>query len=416
MAKNPALELYLWMLDNVHMIKSGRAGQHLLTKGEEDNPTSMGVDYQVLWARLREARLFNIPTVLMEDTYDEVAAYVGSLVRLGEQDEMSPEEGTDLLIKTGCDHPFPEQLAFDHMLFLYPWNGRKADGSPSDPKLEEIASVVSAGIVLDDEQLAWRYGPHTVPALREHGVWSVLGHLVSHDGQAWELLRWTQLHLAGLPDSLLSLEDLSRLPRDADIGISTGFAVTRLRDEVKWWSPLSMTPWALSAVINMINDYKTLVIDKPKTSDRMATRRWAKKRGLKNIRPPMFYGIMLHDNIVFTDAIREQFTSDGRQSYLNFRSDVRGHERCRIRRGPMPMSDAERQKFLSRGYTLYEHLQDLDSEDEKRLRERGMALKERGEWLAIKTTWVDSYMKGPEDAPYRPAIRHLPVQPPTSWE
>lgn len=415
MAKNRALDLYLWMLDSIHHIKLGSWRQEMISQGNMSKDPAHNVDYDVLWARMRAARLFNIPAVLMEDTYDEVAGYVGSLVRLGEEDELSPEEGTDLLIREGCEHPFPEQLPFDHCLLLYAWNGRKADGSKIDPNLDQIASVVSAGIVLDDEQLAWRFGSAAVPRLREQGVWSVLGHLVSHDGEAWELLRWTRLGIPGT-NVKLTTDMLANLDDTTDVGIATGFAVTRLRDTEKWWSPLSMTPWALSAVINMINDYKTLVVDKPKTSDRLKTRSWAKKRRLKNVRPPMFYGIMLQDNVVFTDAVRNQFTSNGRQSYLNYRSDVRGHERCRIRRGPMPMGPAERHKYLSRGYTLYEHLMDLDSEDEKRLRERGMPLKERGEWLAIKTTWVDSYMKGPEDAPYRPAIRHLPVQPPTSWE
>lgn len=416
MAKNPALELYLWMLENVHSNKNRKGSFQVISQGA--GALDGEVDYNVLWARLRAARLFNVPVVLMEDTYDEVAGYISSLVRLGEEDELSPEEGTDLLIREGINHPFPDKMPFDHVLLLYPWTGLTQDGRPPRVGTEQAASIMGSGIVLDDEQLAFRYGPDVVPKLREFGIWSVFGHLISHDGQAWELLRWTSLTVEGTNHrvDLVGLEGLESLSRDTDITVASGFAATRVRDLEKWWSPLSMTPWVLSAVIGMINDYKTLVVEKPKTSDRMAVKRWAKKRRLKSIRPPMYYGIMLQDNVVFLNAVRDQFEkSKDRKAYLNFQSDVRGHERCRIRRGPMPMGPRDREKYQARGYTLYEQVMDLDSEDEKRLRERGMPLKERGEWLAIKTTWVNSYMKGPEGAPYRPAIRHLPVQPPVSW-
>ena len=52
---------------------------------------------------------------------------------------------------------------------------------------------------------------------------------------------------------------------------------------------------------------------------------------------------------------------------------------------------------------------------EPRLTERGKPLKQRGEWLAFKVSWVNDYIKGPEDSPYVPAVRRLPKRRPTSW-
>ena len=411
MAKNTALDLYLWMLENIHLIQVGRTRQQMISAGNTDS-SSANVDYDVLWARMQTARLFNVPTVLLEDIYDEVAGYVGAIVRLGQADELPSDLGTDLLIQEGCNHPFPERLPFEDILLLYPWAGLNADGSPCDPAMGDIASILSSGLVLDDEQLAFRYGPSVVPSLREHGVWSVVGHLASQDGQAWEFLRWTKMSLPGT-SMVLQMDDLGRIPADSDIQISSGIAVTRLRDAEKWWSPLAMTPWALSSATHMINNCKS-VAEKTKTSDRMTVQRWRKKKGL-NVRPPMFYRILLQDNSTFAEAIQSQFPGSERQCNATFRSDVRGPERCRVRRGPLPMSERERSKLLSRGYTLYEEVGlGLSTEDESRLLERGLPLKEEGEWVALKTSWVDSYLKGPEDAPYRPAIRSLPVGAPTA--
>jgi len=182
-----------------------------------------------------------------------------------------------------------------------------------------------------------------------------------------------------------------------------------VRNGEQWFSPLSLNPWAISSLIFMINDYKTLVLQRPGLSDKNRVKRFGKKRGLKRLQPPMYYGVMLRDHVIFTSAVEDQFTEEElRRCYQDFRSDVRGHERCRIRRGMLPLAPEVRGTLVERGYTLYEHVMDLDGDDAKRLRERGLPPKERGEWVAVKTSWVDSYLKGPEDAPYRAAVRHLP--------
>ena len=420
MGTNATRDLYYWIIDHVLSMRDGGGHFEQVSEGRNLPQGTDHTDYNDLWARLRSARLFSVPTVLLNDTYEEVGGYLKSLVRLGKPDELPVEEGTDLLMRTGTHHAFPEHLSFDHVLLLYPWGEHIQDGSKIDQHTSKIAPVVGAGLYLSDEELGWRVGPEVVPRLRQQGLWSVLGHLVSHDGKVWELLRWAVLQVNGktLPIDYTSgtlLESIADLPKGLPVQIATGFATLVMRDGLQWFCPLSMNPWALTAMTSMINDYKTLVIQKPTLKDRTQAKRWSKKRGLKRFSPPMYYGVMLRDNVVFTSSVEDQFEEGVRRCYADFRSDVRGHERCRIRRGPIPMDLGKRQKLLGRGYKLYEHVMDLEAGDEKRLRERGTPFKQRGEWLAIKTTWVDAYIKGPEDAPYIPASRHLPIQPPATW-
>jgi hypothetical protein len=415
---NPATDLYYWMLDCLHGMNEDRGSFHMISEGHNTDGEQV-VDYQELWVRMRSAKLFSVPTVLMMDTYDEVSDYVSDLVNLGEEDQIDPKLGTPKLFETGMNQPYPERLPFDHLLLLYPWAGRTSTGKPVDPSHDAMGAVTGAGILLTDDELGLRFGPDAVSRLRRYGSWAVLGHLLSHDGWVWEILRWTMFRVEGTThviDPNNFDESVQNLHPDTHIEVATGFAatVTRHGEKDQWWSPLSMNPWALPSVVYMINDYKTLVLQKPSASDRMHAKRWGKKRGFKRFRPPMYYGIMLTDNVVFTRAVATQFPERQRSSQ-EFRSDVRGHERCRIRRGPSPMGTVDRIRFEERGYTIYEATMDLDPEDEKRLRERGQPLKERGEWIAIKTSWVDSYLKGPEDGPYIPANRHLPIQPPVSW-
>lgn len=427
MSVAPIIDLYFWIMENAR--HSMQEGAKTTLWDTPENAVQIEIDYNVLWARLRDARLFNVPTVLLMDTYAEAHDHLANLVRLGEDDELDPEVGTDLILKRSREAPFPEQLPFDNTLLLYPWTGRKADGSRIDKSYSHVGPITGAGLVLEDHELEWRFGKPAVASLRQQGqAWAVVGHLLCHDGEVYELLRCTRLVIAGTNypiDTSGSFDELIQrmesLHPSARIDVHCGFAVTKLRDNSvssMWASPLSMNPWALPAMIYMINDYKTLVLQSPKkgrTALRMATRKFAKRNGLKRFTPPHYYGIMLHDDVVFVSAVDRQFNPDGRSRYANFRSDVRGHERVRIRRGPMPMDPEERQKYLDRGYRLYEEQMDLDPEDDKRLRERGQTLKARGEWLALKVSWVDQYIKGPEEAPYRPAVRHLPARQPASW-
>ena len=55
---------------------------------------------------------------------------------------------------------------------------------------------------------------------------------------------------------------------------------------------------------------------------------------------------------------------------LTYRHDVRGHERCRVQRGPLPLDLKTREILVGRGYTVYENKDPLD-DDVRRMLTRG---------------------------------------------
>jgi hypothetical protein len=92
---------------------------------------------------------------------------------------------------------------------------------------------------------------------------------------------------------------------------------------------------------------------------------------------------------------------------FSYRFDVRGHERMyKPKRGALPLDPAQKAVLLKRGYRVYDG-QPVKKYDEVRLIKRGHALPKEDEWIALLIRWIKDAKKGPEDAPYVPAVRRL---------
>lgn len=90
-----------------------------------------------------------------------------------------------------------------------------------------------------------------------------------------------------------------------------------------------------------------------------------------------------------------------------YKTDVRGHERCRIRRGPLPIDPKLAEKLQHRGYKLFT-VNPLDQETFQKLSERGFAYKKSDEWLAVKASWIKDHLSSVDpNLPYVPAVRKL---------
>jgi hypothetical protein len=89
---------------------------------------------------------------------------------------------------------------------------------------------------------------------------------------------------------------------------------------------------------------------------------------------------------------------------LTYQFKVRGHERVRIRRGPMPLGPKDREILEQRKYTIYT-INDMRPEHSRLLLERGIPVKRSHEWLAILVSWVKDYTKGPDGMPFVPSVR-----------
>lgn len=130
--------------------------------------------------------------------------------------------------------------------------------------------------------------------------------------------------------------------------------------------------------------------------------RYAMLHKLRAHKPRPYYIVPMRSSVAVEDLSRRgSLPVRGNVEYAH-RWDVRGHERVRFRRGAHPIPEKMHRDLTERGYRI--HLTEPCGEDLARMRERGIEW-HPGEWLAVLSSWVPNYVKGPEGAPLIPAIR-----------
>lgn len=174
--------------------------------------------------------------------------------------------------------------------------------------------------------------------------------------------------------------------------------------EGHWTNFCSKAPWCMVQLIDLINSYRTFVEEVPRgLKMKMAYEKMGKRLGLKHCVPPPYYHVKLHE--VHLKEKAESLLPSGR--LLGHRHDRRGHERCKFRRGKLPMDEKLEAKLVERGYEVFKQ-NPVDVHAIRRLSIRGMPYKAADEWLAIKTTWVKDTVVGNESLPYVPSIHVVP--------
>jgi hypothetical protein len=155
-------------------------------------------------------------------------------------------------------------------------------------------------------------------------------------------------------------------------------------------------------IIDIINDHRRFVVQKGKGAKSMKRlRKAAEKAESVGYVPAPFYVVRLQDKLV-EDVLREKCAS--RPRILGHRYDRRGHERCYIRRGPLPLDDELRAKLEKTGYRIFT-TEYPDAGTNRRMAERGLQLKQYDEWVAILVKWIKHTVCGDESLPYVPAVR-----------
>lgn len=175
--------------------------------------------------------------------------------------------------------------------------------------------------------------------------------------------------------------------------------------EAGWTRGLDLEPWTLPHLVRIINDHRTFVVE---TELSGAVRRSIKENrkplGLDDYKhmPKPYYTLRLQTHVI-REKVRKQLGRPAKPK--SYKTDVRGHERCRIRRGPLPIDPKLADKLHKRGYVIYS-TNTLDEETYQRLSQRGMAFKRADEWLAVKATWVKDHLSSNSpNLPYIPAVR-----------
>jgi len=179
-----------------------------------------------------------------------------------------------------------------------------------------------------------------------------------------------------------------------------------------WEYPWTFSSYTVPTLIDLINENnKSFVVknDYPKDFRRSLTKKHKKRlpKGKKGKRSlPAYYVIDVGQKSLLRAIPKATKSVIRRGHALSYRHDRDAHERVFVRRGELPMAIAERDLLTLRGYAIYTEGQP-DPQDRKRLVRRRLPFRQEGEWLALKTTWVQSTIVGDESLPYKPAVRRL---------
>lgn len=173
-----------------------------------------------------------------------------------------------------------------------------------------------------------------------------------------------------------------------------------------WIRGIDLEPWILPHLIQIINEHRTFVVEHGLTKQQRRDIKDNRKRFGHDYKhmPKPYYTLKVQSKVL-EEKTQKAFSPPRKP--MSYRTDVRAHERCRVRRGSLPIDPKLEEKLRKRGYRIFTGNR-LDEETYRRLSERGMAYKKADEWLAIKVAWVDQhYTSNDERLPYIPAVRKL---------
>lgn len=169
----------------------------------------------------------------------------------------------------------------------------------------------------------------------------------------------------------------------------------------QWVGLMSLAPWVVNSLVALINENRTIVEENSVTP---AMRYEHARLKIERMIPRPFYTLRLKPQVI-DESMRRNATLGRYTFHYTYRFDVRGHERIRVQRGEGPLDEKTREKLDERNYVIYEPGMPLDEMLMKKLDVRGFHRPKTSEWFAVLTTWISPHQKGPDHAPYVPAIR-----------
>ncbi len=185
--------------------------------------------------------------------------------------------------------------------------------------------------------------------------------------------------------------------------------ISRTRTGGVWNSsvPYSAPDW-WNIVFGMLSEYRSIT-----TEDDLFGKVNRRRRGGKRWRnlPSRFYEVRFRHTVKKARPSMPQEEDPVSRKPQAHRSDVRHHERVRVRRGTLPMDEKLQEKLRARKYRVYTDGMTLTDKDSERLMDRhGRIPKYRPgeEWIAVLSYTVVEHIRGPEDAPYIPSVRTAP--------
>lgn len=380
---DPALALWVYAMAALRM--------HLLKPHAMVDPHRNRPRIEALLRRLGAARVIDIPGSVYGEIYHSVDVYTTEEI-VGEKwsapvtsdrfTDKTPQEKIgeyfDPILEAHRTLAYPERVPFPVTFFAFtspapilPANG--AGALYRGMKLEQADRELG---IADDENIA---------AMR------VIGILVCADGSACEFIE------TKLTDGMASI---------APFEIHTAAH--------GWANEFLLNGWIVRALVDLVNSYRAISVTEhnPGFVTRRQMRKRSKQAGL-GIVPKPFYRVRLHTSITRrsweeTKAKLEDEREPQSGRKRTYRSDVRGHERLYVHRGPKPIADELRDKLEGRGFRVY--VDAVEPADLVRMGARGLRPKAADEWIALRHTWVETHVSPRDESlPYVPSIHEVPT-------
>ena len=365
------IEYYLASMESIR--RGMNAPDEYLTRDRKHDPEQLAearADYTRVWSRMRQARIFDVPALAWVTLYHVADRWVDEVI--GESSGWKPAN----------------------------WDGTPSDMKSIEP---EVVDRMNAYYFSNDSQLEW---PDHLPFETTYiGFGNGAG--ISRLGMQ---MRKFPAHSHGtllgyvINEADKSIDEVILL-RDPDGSKATSIAAIGWQGKYNPLSVMTLSPLVVHTLIEFINEHKTIVVEKrPSSNDRYAYNKSAKRQRTKLL-PRPYYIVPVRAKLIKERARSTLGRIGSRPRLCGHRYDVRGHERIRIERGTLPIKPKDEKKLLKRGYRIYTNRDRIQNDDFARMLERKVPLIRTGEWVAILVTWVDSFVKGPLDAPYIPAVR-----------
>lgn len=344
---------------------------------------------RLIWAALRNARVFEVSSETFEAIFKEVQRYIWTAVAGLDGDRLrSTEDNVEAAVseeelakahEAMCEAAkrlpvFDDIMPFDHIFVGFDGEGQIVDTKSVREKLVEQPEKII----------------HT----------RILGYLIGpvHYDKV-EVIEFVRVTSPGNLDNVVAIAERLAPPPD----------VNGVESHGEWMHPWHHTPWIVNALLSFIHEHKTLVIEQhmSKKLKRSVTKQ-TKAHGF-DIIPRPYYLVPLK-NITVKDAARRSVGLVGRRAPLSYRHDRRGHERVFIQRGPLPLEDKKRKALEKKtgtppvGYKVFT-VENLDAESARFMMERKLPPKRVDEWVAVKVRYIGQQVIGDNSLPYVPAVR-----------
>jgi len=325
------------------------------------------VNAQRVWPMLRDAVIFELPTIAYHTLYEEFFNYCVKVARVDPKIPITDHTAKQRkrvmdVIGTGVHAPFPEKLPFKSCFFAY---GRGVRDANADLLEEDLR----------------KKEPNAPPS-----VGKLYGHLVTDTGL---------------------VVNFRHIERGANGQEGLVFVFDRDPTSIKgqcWDRVHTLSPWIINALVSYVNEHKKLVEAGPNGFGyKSLVKKLAKGLAMTPPVPRPFYVVYLKDEVIREHA-RQRTVAIKREIDWQHRWNVRGHDCIRYTRGPLPIDSETEAALLKRRYKIFTDTQP-DSQTFMALAKRGIPPKAEDEWLAVLSVWRESFVKGPSDKPLIESVR-----------